>query len=122
LQLPLTTSIFKEDQMKKWISLVTCVACTLSSLTYADAAAPVVPDEETVQLAVSPELTVDEADATPDAMASRKQVGAGAEEGSKAGSRAGKYVLAGCAIAVAVTALILVSRHSGHHHKHGTSH
>ena len=106
--------------MKKWISLVTCVACVLSSLTFADGGAPA---EELVELATSPELTVDEADATPDVMASRKQVGAGAEEGSKAGSGAGKYVLAGCAIAVAVTALILVSRHSGHHqHKNGTSH
>jgi hypothetical protein len=104
--------------MKKWISIATCVACTLSSLTFADGTTPA---EEPVQLALSPELTVDEADVIPDAMTSRKQVGAGAEEGSKAGSKAGKYVLAGCAIAVAVAALILVSRHSGHH-KHGTSH
>ena len=99
---------------------MTCVACTLSSLTFADGAAPA---EGLVELAVSPELTVDEADVMPDAATSRKQVGAGAEEGSKAGSGAGKYVLAGCAIAVAVTALILVSRHSGHHQsKNGTSH
>ena len=100
--------------MKKWISLVTCAACTLSSMTFADEVpAPAV--EESVQLAVSPELATDDPEATPDTM-TRKQVSAAAEDGSKAaGSGVGKYVLAACAIIAAVTALILVSRHSGRH-------
>ncbi len=99
--------------MKKWISLVTCAACTLSSMTFADeVTAPAV--EESAQMAVSPEPADDPA-TTPDAPM-RKQVGAAADDGSKAaGSGVGKYVLAACAIIVAVTALILVSRHSGRH-------
>ena len=99
--------------MKKWISLVTCVSCAFSSFTFADEAVPV---QEEVPLATSPELADDPAMAQDGV--TRKQVGAAAADGSKtAGSGAGKYVLAGCAIAVAITALILVSRHSGHHKK-----
>ena len=95
--------------MKKWISLLTCIACTISSVN-ADSA----PFDD--NLAVSQELTDDTpVDAPEDD--GRKPVGEAAHDGSRAGGRAGKYVLAGCAIAVAVAALILVSRHGGHHKK-----
>ena len=94
--------------MKKLISLLTCAACTLSSVN-AD-------DLPVVTLAVSPELADD---TPPPQEEGRKPVGQAAADGSKAaGSGAGKYVLAACAIAVGVTALILVARHSGHHKKH----
>jgi hypothetical protein len=99
--------------MKKWISLITCAACTLSSVR-ADEAPPVPPADT---LAISPELT-DDAPVTDE----KKQVGQAANDGSKtAGSGAGKYVLAGCAIAIGVAALILVSKNHGHH-KHSNSH
>ncbi|HUD00838.1 MAG TPA: hypothetical protein VMR37_00765 [Rhabdochlamydiaceae bacterium] len=99
--------------MKKWISLLTCIACTFSSVK-ADEAPPV-PDET---LAVTPELADDPATPPPEDN-SRKQVGQAASDGSKkAGSGAGKYVLAACAIIVGIAALILVSRNSGHHKKH----
>lgn len=99
--------------MKKWIALVTCIACTLTSFTYADAAPAV---EE--HLAIPPELAeVIDDTATPPETPVRKQVGEAANDGSKTGSGAGKYVLAASAIIVAIAALILVARHSGHHKK-----
>jgi hypothetical protein len=100
--------------MKKWISLLTCITCTFSSIR-ADEAPPPVPNDA---LAVTPELADDPATTTPEDN-SRKQVGEAASDGSKtAGSGAGKYVLAACAIIVGIAALILVSRSSGHHKKH----
>lgn len=107
--------------MKKWITLLTCAACTFSSVTYADG----IPAEPTPDAPLSTPLAVtqpapeDDTTITPDATV-RKPVGKAADDGSKtAGSGAGKYVLAGAAIAVGITALLLVSRHSGHHkHKH----
>lgn len=123
--------------MKKFVSLLTCAAFLFSSVR-ADEAPPLPPvDSETIipetphhvnteatipkqpappseeNLATSPELS-DESipEPTDDG---RKQVGKAANDGSKAaGSGAGKYVLAACAIAVGVAALILVSTHSGH--------
>ena len=59
-----------------------------------------------------PELADDTPVTTPND--GKKQVGQAANDGSRtAGSGAGKYVLAACAIAVGIAALILVSRH-GH--------
>ncbi len=126
--------------MKKLISILTCVAFTFSSV-HADEAPPKdtlavspelatdeaspketlavspelatdeVPPKDT--LAVSPELADDNPVSTPDD--GKKHVGEAANDGSKtAGSGAGKYVLAACAIVVGIAALILVSRHSGH--------
>jgi len=111
--------------MKKWITLLTCAACTFSSVTFADGAptdsVPASPLD--TPLAVTQPAPEDNAAATPDT-ATRKPVGKAADDGSKAaGSGAGKYVLAGAAIAAGITALLLVSRHSGHHkHKHSHSH
>jgi len=112
--------------MNKFVSLLTCVAFLFSSLR-ADDAPPLPPvDNEAASdqpstppppedsLAVSPELS-DDNTAAPTNDDGKKQVGEAANDGSKAaGSGAGKYVLAACAIAVGVAALILVSSHSGH--------
>jgi hypothetical protein len=97
--------------MKRFIALLTCAAFTLSSVR-ADEPPP--PSHTTEDgMAISPELS-DENTSEP-ADTDRKQVGQAAQDGSKAaGSGAGKYVLAACAIAVGVAALILVSQHSGH--------
>jgi hypothetical protein len=95
--------------MKRLISLMTCAAFTFSSV-HADEVPPV---PEIEHLAVSQELGDDTFDSSP--ADGKKQVGEAANDGSKtAGSGAGKYVLAACAIAVGIAALILVSRHSGH--------
>jgi len=103
--------------MKKFIAILTCAAFTLSSVRADEAPPPVensAPSHATADgMAISPELS-DENTAAPTNM-DRKQVGEAAQDGSKAaGSGAGKYVLAACAIAVGVAALILVSQHSGH--------
>ncbi len=93
--------------MKKWISLLTCAACTFSSVNADELS-------RTNTMVESPELADDPANIPPEDT-SRKPVGQAAVDGSKtAGSGAGKYVLAACAIAVGIAALILVSRHSGH--------
>jgi len=103
--------------MKKFIAILTCAAFTLSSVR-ADAPPPPIenstPSHTTGDgMAISPELS-DENTAAP-TNTDRKQVGEAAADGSKtAGSGAGKYVLAACAIAVGIAALILVSQHSGH--------
>jgi len=102
--------------MKRFITLLTCAAFTLASV-HADEPPPVdnsapsqTPEDS---MAISPELSDENTDAPPNT--DRKQVGQAAEDGSKAaGSGAGKYVLAACAIAVGIAALILVSQHSGH--------
>ena len=121
--------------MRKFVSLLTCAAFLFSSLS-ADGAPPLAPgnddpatfpDQPTPppprvepedDLAVTPELADDStAEPTDDG---KKQVGTAANDGSKtAGSGAGKYVLAACAIAVGVAALILVSTHSGHKNHSG---
>jgi hypothetical protein len=109
--------------MKKFISLLTCAAFLFSSVradeappvdnqaTYTDPTTTPPPPEDA--LAVTPEIPDDTTDAPTDD--GKKHVGQAANDGSKAaGSGAGKYVLAACAIAVGVAALILVSTHSGH--------
>ena len=102
--------------MKNWIALI---ACTLSILPYslrADGALP--PPEVVTMLAdVTPPAEVAPEEDAP------KQVGKASLDGANAGktSKALKYVLAATAVAIGVTALILVSRHNGHHkhhHKH----
>ncbi|HEX4840430.1 MAG TPA: hypothetical protein VFU89_08325 [Rhabdochlamydiaceae bacterium] len=105
--------------MKRFITLLTCAAFTLASV-HADETPPLPPVGNSAPshatedgMAISPELSDENTDAPPNT--DRKQVGQAAEDGSKAaGSGAGKYVLAACAIAVGVAALILVSQHSGH--------
>ncbi|HEY5235378.1 MAG TPA: hypothetical protein VIJ14_04295 [Rhabdochlamydiaceae bacterium] len=111
--------------MKKFVSLLTCAAFLFSSVR-ADEAPPLPPVDNQAMtsdqdngtppaetLATSPELSDDNTAApTNDG---KKHVGEAANDGSKAaGSGAGKYVLAACAIAVGIAALILVARHSGH--------
>jgi hypothetical protein len=98
--------------MNKWIGYCTAVALTFSSL-YADAPAT----------RASPQVQAQEEDATDDTTDAKqkKPVGKAASDGSDAGmSTMGKYLLAAGAIAIAITALILVKRHHGHHH-HGHS-
>jgi hypothetical protein len=112
--------------MKKFVSLLTCTAFLFSTVRADDAPSllpvdnqattsdqtgqPRTPPED--DLAISPELSDDTIEAP--ANDGKKQVGQAANDGSKtAGSGAGKYVLAACAIAVGVAALILVSTHSG---------
>lgn len=110
--------------MKRFIALFTCAAFTLSSAYAEEAPAlPQVENQSTAPdhsithqtadgLAVSPELA-DENTAAP-TNDGRKQVSEAPDDGSQKGSGAGKYVLAACAIAVGIAALILVSSHSGH--------
>ena len=95
--------------MKKWITLLTCAAFTLSSLN-ADDAPPV------DSMEVPPELADDDDVTVPDT--GRKQVGRAANDGSKTGQSAQKYVLAASIIALGITALILVSKNQGHRHHH----
>ena len=112
--------------MKKWISLITCAAFIFSSLRADDVPpTPSVPSlpSETIspQSPAAPELA-DDPQAVPQDDG-KKQVGQAANDGSKAaGSGAGKYVLAGTAIALGIAALILVSKNHGHHHHHHHSH
>jgi hypothetical protein len=106
--------------MRKFVSLLTCAAFLFTSVI-ADEAPPLPPvDNQAIDnttpaedtLATSPELSDD--NTTEPTNEGKKQVGQAANDGSKtAGSGAGKYVLAACAIAVGVAALILVSTHSG---------
>ena len=111
--------------MKKFVSFVTCAAFLFSSVRADEAPSlPPVDNQEAAiyhpsnppleeELATSPELSDDNTAAPADD--GKKQVGVAANDGSKtAGSGAGKYVFAACAIAVGVAALILVSSHSGH--------
>jgi hypothetical protein len=111
--------------MKKFVSFLTCAAFLFSSVR-ADDAPPLPPVENQATspdhpstppssedgLAASPELSDDTTAAPTDD--GKKQVGEAANDGSKTGSGAGKYVFAACAIVVGIAALILVSRHSGH--------
>ena len=78
--------------MKKWIGLIAAVASLMSSSLVAEEAA-------------APEQTP-------------KQVGKASIDSTNTAksSNVTKYVLAAGAVAIGVTALILVSRHSGHHH------
>lgn len=132
--------------MKKWISLLTCTAFIFSSIRADDAPpAPNVPglpsdsenfippreadttpptpdvpglpsDPSSSGYAGTPELSDDPLNVQQDE--GKKQVGQAANDGSKAaGNGAGKYVLAGCAIAIGIAALILVSKNHGHHKK-----
>jgi hypothetical protein len=98
--------------MKKWISLVTCVACAFSSLAYGEEAlaAPEAIVNETLVAAAEPGLITQEQ--------ARQSVGKAAGDGSSSarGSSAGKYILAAGAIAIGVAAILLIARH---HHHHG---
>ena len=94
--------------MKKWIGLTTAMLCALSPIQADD----ILPEADSTTASESTETTTPPADdqavkhvgeASTDAMATAHR------------SAAGKYVLAATAIAVGVIALILVSRHSGHH-------
>ena len=93
--------------MKKWIGLITALVCVFSHPTHADNSeffAEVVSEEPTEEIETTPSQ-------------SPKQVGAVSAEAASAArtSTAGKYILAGAAVALGVVALILVSRHHGHH-------
>ena len=102
--------------MKKWIALITCIACGFSHVASADEIGP--RDEYMEEAAaIEPEDGVVADDKAP------SSVGKAATDGSNAakGSGVGKYLLAAGAIAVGITALILVSKNSGHRH-HGHSH
>lgn len=93
--------------MKKWISLITAIACALSSSIYADEAlVETLEQEQQIDIAAD----ADEAEAP-------KQVGKVSADAANAArtSKAGKYLLAAGAVALGVTAIILVSRHHGHH-------
>ena len=98
--------------MKRCIAFITCLACGFSSIVHGD---DIGPRAEFIEAAVEP--TADAADVTDQ---TPKPVGKAAADGSNTakGSGAGKYVLAAVAIAVGITALILVSRNDGHHHHH----
>lgn len=102
--------------MKNWIALI---ACTLSLLPYSLRADGALPPPQGVTM---PAETAAPAE-IPAEEEAPKQVGKASVDGANAGrtSKALKYVLAATAVAIGVTALILVSRHNGHrshHHKH----
>jgi hypothetical protein len=104
--------------MRKWIGIVTGTLCVLSSTLRADeapavpeAAAEVVPAEQSA----APEVLTNDANQTekPPAQVGKASVDSSNTAGS---STAAKYVLAASAVAIGVAAIILVSRHHGHHH------
>ena len=108
--------------MKKWIALFTCAAFTLSSLRADDfpptpPSLPAPPAADMMETPVQePQETPSEiSDDVPEAMPDdgKKQVGQAANDGSQTGNGAGKYVLAGAAIAIGIAALILVSKNHG---------
>ena len=106
--------------MKKWIGLITAVACCFSSTLPADGAPAVetqeeTPAEPTIETQAEQPPLADET--VTETESERKSVGKAAEDGSQTASRSnlGKYLLAGGMIAVGIIALILVSRNSGHH-------
>ena len=94
--------------MKKWISLMTAAACALSSVRADDVAY-----EEETPAPIMGEIIQEGIDEP----IPPKQVGKVSVEGAQAArtSTAGKYILAASAVAIGVAALILVSRHHGHH-------
>ena len=110
--------------MKRWIALMTaCVsALTADGMPPTEPVEPVAPETESTPPA-PPEPVAEEPAAvttTPTTEGApeeeRKSVGAAAQDGSQtASSNTGKYLLAAGAIAVGITALILVSQNSGHH-------
>ena len=83
--------------MKKWIGIITCFIVTLTSLR-ADIIAEPAPAQE---------------ESSEEEHVEKKQVGKAADDGSKSGSGAGKYITAAAAVAVGIAALVLVSRHHG---------
>jgi hypothetical protein len=105
--------------MKKWIALITAVACAFSTSLPADGAPPAEPvtlEAEIVPQATSEESTIVEEPAAIQTEPERKSVGTAAVDGSQtASSNVGKYVLAASAIAVGIVALVMVSHNSGHH-------
>jgi hypothetical protein len=107
--------------MKRWIVLMTaCVsALTADGVPPTEPAAPETETTPTPPPATPPEessVVEEPAAATAPPEEERKSVGTAAQDGSQtASSNAGKYLLAAGAIAVGITALILVSQNSGHH-------
>lgn len=105
--------------MKKWIGIMTGTLCILSSSLRGDETF----EEPTPQeLAPMPSLAVEsvEAAAPPEVVADEltpKQVGKASTDSASTAktSTAAKYVLAASAVALGVAAIILVSRHHGHH-------
>lgn len=95
--------------MKKWIGLMTAVACTLTPSIRADDA-PL----ETTQTVPAQEETFAATPVTD--IQAPKQVGKASADATNTArsSNVGKYVLAATAVAVGITALILVARHDGH--------
>ena len=114
--------------MKKWIAVITSIACAFSTTICADELSHDASIKDIQNLDERIALVESQPDAGSDHDTStditRKQVGTAAADGSVTGaSNVGKYVLAGTAIAIGVAALILISRHSGHHkHHHHHSH
>ena len=101
--------------MKKWMGLLTAIICAFTSSLRADdaqveliPASPVQAEIPVETLAVTPTTTTDEE--------APKQVGKASTDGTNTArsSNAGKYILAATAVAVGITALILVARHDGH--------
>lgn len=88
--------------MKKWTALITGILCVLSSSLTAD------------ELAHTATIVAAEEQEAP------AQVGKASADATNAAksNNTAKYVLAASAVAIGVTAIILVSRHHGHHHHH----
>lgn len=102
--------------MKKWIALLTCAAFTVSSLRADNMpTTPAADDMQETPAQEPQEAPAELSDDAPEAMQDdgKKQVGQAANDGSKTGNGAGKYVLAGAAIAIGIAALILVSKNHG---------
>lgn len=107
--------------MKKLIGIMTGTLCLFTSALRADEAlveeaapAPIVEEAAVPLEAVAPI----EADATTDTTEKQPtQVGKASEDGmnTSKSSTIAKYALAAGAVAIGITALILVSRHHGHH-------
>jgi hypothetical protein len=98
--------------MKKWIGFIT----TVSLICSAAKADEVLPEVAQTQETLAEAPLEDAIPLSPDEQAP-KQVGKASTDSSNTARNTAmvKYALAAGAVAIGVTALILVSRHGGHH-------
>ena len=95
--------------MKKWTGLLIAIVCIFTTPLRADnAQTEIVPATSTESQPPTPISTT--AEQAP------KQVGKASTDGTNTAqaSMTGRYIFAATAVAVGITALILVSRHNGH--------
>ena len=80
--------------------------------------------KKTIQLMIAAAFALSPALYAADTQSSPARVGKGAEEGadSAKSSHWGQFAIAAGAIAVGVTAIVLIANNKGHHHHSSSSH